>query len=147
MCLTVAEAMLSAQPEKSRVCIAVPTDLARYSPGLPRTVPGNYTGSLIVQLRRGAPLQSQITRQFGWFRRGHRLLAPPARRCLFPQRAEVLKQSCPHCVASRPPARAVSELFLHGDEPRCCHASRRLGNRVRYRHHQNPNHFLHRRHI
>jgi hypothetical protein len=70
MCLAVADAMLSAQPEKSRVCIAVPTDLARYSPGFPRTVPGNYTGSLIVQLRRGAPLQSQIARQFGWFRRG-----------------------------------------------------------------------------
>jgi hypothetical protein len=70
MCLAVAEAMLSAQPEKSRICILVPTDLARYSPGLPRTVPGNYTGSLIMQLRRGAPLQSQIARQFGWFRRG-----------------------------------------------------------------------------
>ena len=47
MCLAVAEAMLSAQPEKSRVCIAVPTDLARYSPDFPRTVPGNYTGTLI----------------------------------------------------------------------------------------------------
>jgi hypothetical protein len=70
MCLAVAEAMLSAQPEKSRVSISVPTDLTRYSPGLPRTVPGNYTGSLIVQLRRGAPLQPQIVRQFGWFRRG-----------------------------------------------------------------------------
>lgn len=70
MCLKVAEAMLSAQPEKSRVCILVPTDLARYSPDLPRTVPGNYTGSMIVQLRRGAPLQSQITRQFSWFRQG-----------------------------------------------------------------------------
>jgi hypothetical protein len=66
MCLAVAEAMLCAQPEKSRVCIAVPTDLTRYSPDLPRTVPGNYTGSLIVQLRRGGPLQSQIARQFGW---------------------------------------------------------------------------------
>jgi hypothetical protein len=70
MCLAVAEAMLSAQPEKSRVCIAAPTDLARYSPGFPRTVPGNYTGSLIVQLRRGAPLQPQIARQFGWLRVG-----------------------------------------------------------------------------
>lgn len=70
MCLVVAEAMLSAQPEKSRVCIAVPTDLARYSPGLSRAVPGNYTGSLIVQVRRGAPLQSQIARQFDWFRLG-----------------------------------------------------------------------------
>ncbi len=70
MCLAVAEAMLFAQPEKSRVCIAVPTDLARYSPGFPRTVPGNYTASLIVQLRRGAPLQSQIARQFGWLRVG-----------------------------------------------------------------------------
>ncbi len=70
MCLAVGEAMLSAQPEKSRVRIAVPTDLARYSPGLPRTVPGNYTGSLAVQLRRGAPLQSQIARQFRWFRWG-----------------------------------------------------------------------------
>jgi len=70
MCLAVAEAMLSAQPEKSRVCIAVPTDLARYLPDLPRTVPGNYTGSMTVQLRRRAPLQSQIVRQFGWFRWG-----------------------------------------------------------------------------
>jgi hypothetical protein len=70
VCLAIAEAMLSAQPEKSRVCIAVPTDLARYLPDLPRTVPGNYTGSMIVQLRRGAPLQSQITRQFTWLRRG-----------------------------------------------------------------------------
>jgi hypothetical protein len=70
MCLAVAEAMLAAQPEKSRVCIAVPTDLARYSPSFPRTVPGNYAGSLTVQLRRGAPLQSQIARQFGWLRWG-----------------------------------------------------------------------------
>lgn len=70
ICLAVAEAMLSAQPEKSRVAISVPTDLLRYSPGLPRTVPGNYTGSLIVQLRRGAPLQPQIARQFAWFRWG-----------------------------------------------------------------------------
>jgi len=70
VCLAIAEAMLSAQPEKSRVCIVVPTDLARYLPGFPRTVPGNYTGSMNVQLRRGAPLQSQITRQFTWFRRG-----------------------------------------------------------------------------
>ncbi|MGH3632755.1 hypothetical protein [Mycobacterium sp.] len=70
MCLTVAEAMLSAQPEKSRVSIAVPTDLARYLPGLPRVAPGNYTGSMVVQLRRGVPLQSQIARQFGWFRLG-----------------------------------------------------------------------------
>ena len=70
ICLAVAEAMLSAQPEKSRVCISVPTDLTRYSPDLPRTVPGNYTSSLTVQLRRGAPLQSQIVRQFRWFRWG-----------------------------------------------------------------------------
>lgn len=70
MCLAVAEAMLSAQPEKSRVSIAVPTDLARYSPDPPRAVPGNYTGSLAIQLRRGAPLQPQIARQFGWFRYG-----------------------------------------------------------------------------
>ncbi|MCW2664501.1 MAG: hypothetical protein JWP83_5653 [Mycobacterium sp.] len=70
MCIAVAEAMLCAQPEKSRVSIAVPTDLARYSPESPRTVPGNYTGSLVVQLRRGAPLQPQIARQFRWFRYG-----------------------------------------------------------------------------
>jgi hypothetical protein len=70
ICFAVADAMLSAQPEKSRVCIAVPSDLARYSPDLPRTVPGNYTGSLVVQLRRGAPLQPQIARQFNWFRWG-----------------------------------------------------------------------------
>jgi hypothetical protein len=70
MCLAVAEAMLSAQPEKSRVSIAIPTDLARYSPESPRTVPGNYTGSLAIQLRRGEPLQPQIARQFGWFRYG-----------------------------------------------------------------------------
>jgi hypothetical protein len=70
MCIAVAEAMLSSQPEKSRVSIAVPTDLARYSPESPRTVPGNYTGSLVVQLRRGAPLQPQIARQFRWFRYG-----------------------------------------------------------------------------
>lgn len=70
LCLAVAEAMLSAQPEKSRVCILVPTDLARYLPELPRTVPGNYTGTMVVQVRRGAPLESQIARQFGWLRRG-----------------------------------------------------------------------------
>ncbi|WP_131812168.1 hypothetical protein [Mycobacterium mantenii] len=70
VCLAVGEAMLSAHPEKSRVCIAVPTDLARYAPGLPHTVPGNFTGSLSVQLRRGAPLHSQVARQFRWFRWG-----------------------------------------------------------------------------
>jgi hypothetical protein len=84
LCLAAAEAMLSAQPEKSRVGIAVATDLARYSPGFPRAVPGNYTGALLVQLRRGAPLQSQIARQFGWLRRGvdywlFRLLAAVSR--------------------------------------------------------------------
>lgn len=70
MCLVVAEAMLSAQPEKSRVCILVPTDIARYLPELPRSVPGNYTGTMVVQVRRGAPLESQIARQFRWLRRG-----------------------------------------------------------------------------
>lgn len=70
VCLAVAEAMLSAQPAKTRVSIAIPTDLARYSPESPRTVPGNYTGGLAVQLRRGAPLQPQIARQFRWFRYG-----------------------------------------------------------------------------
>jgi hypothetical protein len=70
ICLAVAEAMLSAQPEKSRVGIAVPTDLTRYSPDFARSVPGNYTGSLLVQVRRGASLRSQIARQFGWLRIG-----------------------------------------------------------------------------
>lgn len=70
ICVVVADALLSAQPEKSRVCIAVVTDLARYSPGLPCTVHGNYTGNLTVQLRRGTPLRSQIARQFGWLRWG-----------------------------------------------------------------------------
>jgi hypothetical protein len=70
LCLAVAEAMLSAQPEKSRVCIGVPTDLTRYSPDFARTTPGNYTSTLMLQLRRGAPLQSQIARQFGWLRVG-----------------------------------------------------------------------------
>ena len=84
MCLAVAEAMLSAQPDKSRVCIAVPTDLTRYSPDFPRSVPGNYTGSLILQLRRGTPLQAQIAHQFGWLRVGmdywlNRLVAAFAR--------------------------------------------------------------------
>jgi hypothetical protein len=84
MCLAVAEAMLADQPDKSRVCIAVPTDLTRYSPDFPRSVPGNYTGSLILQLGRGAPLQSQIAHQFGWLRVGmdywlNRLVAAFAR--------------------------------------------------------------------
>lgn len=70
MCLVIAEAMFSTQPDKSRVCMLVPTDLARYLPDLPRTVPGNYTGTMVVQLRRGAPLHSQIARQFGWLHRG-----------------------------------------------------------------------------
>ncbi|MEB3982001.1 hypothetical protein OQ968_12070 [Mycobacterium sp. 663a-19] len=70
MCLTVAEAMLAAQPEKSRVTIGIPTDLARFLPDLPRAALGNYTGSMVVQLRRGAPMQEQIARQFGWLRRG-----------------------------------------------------------------------------
>lgn len=70
VCMAVAEAMLSAQPEKSRVSIAIPTDLARYSPDSPRSVPGNYTGGLAIQLRRSKPLQPQIARQFGWFRYG-----------------------------------------------------------------------------
>lgn len=70
VCLAVAEAMLHAQPEKSRVSIVIPTDLARYSPDSPRSVPGNYTGGLAIQLRRDKPLQPQIERQFGWFRYG-----------------------------------------------------------------------------
>lgn len=70
MCLVIAEAMFSTQPDKSRVCMLVPTDLARYLPDLPRTVPGKYTGTMVVQLRRGAPLHSQIARQFGWLHRG-----------------------------------------------------------------------------
>lgn len=70
MCLVIAEAMLSAQPDKSRVCILVPTDIARYLPELPRSVPGNYTGTMVVQVRRGAPLHAQIASQFKWLRRG-----------------------------------------------------------------------------
>jgi hypothetical protein len=111
VCLAVAEAMLSAQPEKSRVSIAIPTDLARYSLDSPRTVPGNYTGGLAVQLRRGAPLQPQIARQFGWFRYGVDYWLPWILGAMSSNEQKLLKQlarSATVPVTRRGPFRNVS---------------------------------------
>jgi hypothetical protein len=70
VCAALAEALFAAQPDKSRACISVPTDLGPFLPEHPRTSPGNYTGSLIVQLRRGTALEIQIRRAFRWLSRG-----------------------------------------------------------------------------
>jgi hypothetical protein len=69
LCRAMATALLEAQPEKSRVCISVPTDLGTQA-ALSPDMAGNYTGALIVQLFRDQPLDSQIRRAFRWGRCG-----------------------------------------------------------------------------
>jgi hypothetical protein len=73
LCLSVARVLLDAQPDKSRVCISVPTDLTTYTSHSPAEAPGNFTGSLLVQLWRerpgGDPLDEQTRRAFRWARR------------------------------------------------------------------------------
>jgi hypothetical protein len=65
-----AQALLEAQPERSRVCMSLPVDLAPYIDGFSRKTPGNFTGSLILQVRRGADVAAQVRRGFRGFARG-----------------------------------------------------------------------------
>jgi hypothetical protein len=71
LCVTLANAFLaSAPPERDRVCISMPVDIGPLVPGWSRsTAPGNYTGSLVVQLFRGRPLMAQARAAFRWFAR------------------------------------------------------------------------------
>ena len=62
----ISQCLFEAQPHKKRMCVIVPADLHQYQPGEERTSPGNYTGSLIIQLFRDAPLRAQIVREFRW---------------------------------------------------------------------------------
>jgi hypothetical protein len=70
LCRVMAIVLLEAQPQKSRVCISVPTDLSAYAATFSPETPGNFTGSLIVQLWRGRPLDVQVRRAFQWARHG-----------------------------------------------------------------------------
>lgn len=69
MCSAVTHALFSAQPEKSRVCLSVPADLGAYVPKFSPELPGNYTGSLIIQVRSSGESEPQIKAGFGWLRR------------------------------------------------------------------------------
>lgn len=69
LCSAMTDALFSAQPEKSRVCLSVPTDLGAYVSGFPAETPGNYTGSLIIQAYNGTDIQQQIQASFGWLRK------------------------------------------------------------------------------
>jgi hypothetical protein len=65
--LWLAESCFAAYPVHSRVCVSIPTDLTPWAnPG----EPGNHTGSLIVQLFRGANLPAQVRESFRWARKG-----------------------------------------------------------------------------
>jgi hypothetical protein len=70
LCQLIAAELFDIQPEKSRVCISVPTDLAAYAPRFSYETPGNFTGALIVQLwrsnRRRDSLDQQVRRAFSW---------------------------------------------------------------------------------
>ncbi len=69
LCAAMAEALLQFQPDKSRVCISVPTDLGAFIPEFSREQPGNYTGSLILQIFRERETKAQVRSGFQWVRR------------------------------------------------------------------------------
>jgi hypothetical protein len=69
VCVAMASALFAAQPDKRRVCISVPTSVEALTPGISERTPGNFTGNLIVQLHRDAPLEEEIRRGFAWLRR------------------------------------------------------------------------------
>lgn len=69
LCEAMAEVLLESQPDKSRVCLLVPTDITARAGTRAGQTPGNFTGSLIVQVYRnsnGASLASQVRRGFRW---------------------------------------------------------------------------------
>lgn len=70
LCAATAEAFLAAQPARRRVLLSLPVDLRPILPHVPPLAPGNYTGSLVVQVFRGRPVGRQVRRAFRWFRRG-----------------------------------------------------------------------------
>ena len=70
LCAALAAALFEAQPEKSRVCLSVPTALCDRTPGASRDAPGNYTGSVILQIGRDRPLDAQVRAGLRWARRG-----------------------------------------------------------------------------
>lgn len=68
LCAAMAKALFNSRPAVNRVCLSVPTELSAYVPDLPPDAPGNYTGSLIVQVRRNRPVDSQVRAAFQWTR-------------------------------------------------------------------------------
>ena len=70
MCVAVATALFAAQPDKRRVLLSLPVDLGAHVDGFSRYAPGNYTGSLIVQLFRDRPLDAQVRAALLAMRRG-----------------------------------------------------------------------------
>jgi hypothetical protein len=64
-----ARALFAAQPDKRRVLLSFPTDLGADIDGFSRTEPGNYTGSLIVQVFRDRRIETQIARAWSAARR------------------------------------------------------------------------------
>lgn len=65
-----AQVFFEMYPDKDRMLISVPTDIRELRPWIPFTEPGNYTGSLVMQLYRGYSLKKQITSQYKWIKRG-----------------------------------------------------------------------------
>jgi len=65
----VAAKLFEAQPDRRRVCVSIPIGLSAYDPHRPMSAPGNYTGSLFVQLFRDQPLHRQAKAGLKWARR------------------------------------------------------------------------------
>ena len=78
LCAAMASALFAVQPDKKRVCISVPTNLGRLAPGSFQDTPGDYTGHLIVQVRRERAAGPQILRAFQWLQHGIDALLPLA---------------------------------------------------------------------
>jgi len=53
----VAEVLFDLYPDKNRILMSIPTDLREVLPWIPPNLPGNFTGSLVVQLFRESDLQ------------------------------------------------------------------------------------------
>jgi len=69
LCQAMSEVLLGAQPDRSRVCISVPTDVTALAGLSAAAAPGNFTGSLILQVFRSADpasVASQVRRAFRW---------------------------------------------------------------------------------
>lgn len=96
-------------PQKRRILISIPTDLREMLPWIEGSRPGNFTGSLIVQLSREGDLVKQMRREFKWIARGVPYFLP--RLMAFVQNEFKAKENFHRQATTAIPERAPFENF------------------------------------